>query len=135
MATCLTVRQPWAWAIAAGLKKVENRTWQTEFRGTLLIHAGSSRAELASRDRDRWLRLMPGLPEESGLAFGAVVAVAEVLDCVRREHAPRGPFSEGPWCWLLGRVLALPEPVPLRGAQGLFPAPATVAAAVRAQLS
>lgn len=38
----LTVKQPWASAIMAGLKRVENRTWRTDYRGPLAIHAGSS---------------------------------------------------------------------------------------------
>ena len=36
----LSIRQPWAWAIVAGFKPVENRTWKTGYRGPLLIHAG-----------------------------------------------------------------------------------------------
>ena len=36
----LSVRQPWAWAIVAGWKPIENRTWATDYRGPLLIHAG-----------------------------------------------------------------------------------------------
>jgi hypothetical protein len=36
----LTVRQPWASLIVTGAKDVENRSWPTSYRGTLLIHAG-----------------------------------------------------------------------------------------------
>lgn len=36
----LTLRQPWAWAVASGHKKVENRVWAPRYRGPLLIHAG-----------------------------------------------------------------------------------------------
>jgi hypothetical protein len=35
----LSVKQPYATLICAGVKKVENRTWQTDYRGKLLIHA------------------------------------------------------------------------------------------------
>jgi hypothetical protein len=35
----LSVRQPYATFICAGVKKVENRTWKTDYRGRLLIHA------------------------------------------------------------------------------------------------
>jgi len=34
----LSVKQPWATYICAGLKDVENRTWTTDYRGRLLIH-------------------------------------------------------------------------------------------------
>lgn len=36
---CLSVRQPWAWCLANGQKPVENRTWKTNYRGPLAIHA------------------------------------------------------------------------------------------------
>ena len=35
----LTVRQPWASLIVAGLKDVENRPWSTKYRGRLGNHA------------------------------------------------------------------------------------------------
>ena len=35
----LSIRQPWAWLIMTGLKDVENRTWNTDFRGKFAIHA------------------------------------------------------------------------------------------------
>src|SRR5262245_56805148 len=36
----LSVRQPWAALLVAGLKTVEVRTWPTSRRGRILIHAG-----------------------------------------------------------------------------------------------
>ena len=51
---CLTVRQPWAWAIVAGLKSIENRSRRTTHRGPLLIHAGISRSELKVQTVERW---------------------------------------------------------------------------------
>lgn len=52
----LTLRQPWAWMMATGIvrtdgvtvrKTIENRRWNTSFRGQFLIHAakGMTRAE------------------------------------------------------------------------------------------
>lgn len=38
----LSIRQPWAWLILNSLKDVENRTWTTDYRGTVYIHAGKS---------------------------------------------------------------------------------------------
>jgi hypothetical protein len=35
----LSVRQPYASLICWGLKKIENRSWDTAYRGKLLIHA------------------------------------------------------------------------------------------------
>lgn len=38
---CISIRQPWASLICAGIKNVENRSWQTKYRGKILIHASS----------------------------------------------------------------------------------------------
>lgn len=35
----LSVRQPWASLIAWGDKTIEHRSWETPYRGPLLIHA------------------------------------------------------------------------------------------------
>ena len=36
----LTIKQPWATLIMQGDKRFEFRSWQTKYRGDLLIHAG-----------------------------------------------------------------------------------------------
>ena len=38
----ITIKQPWASLIAEGLKKYEFRTWNTKYRGDILIHAGKA---------------------------------------------------------------------------------------------
>jgi hypothetical protein len=54
----LSVRQPYATLICAGIKTVENRTWKTDYRGRILIHA--------SGDQTDWLdwRCLPKSFEE-----------------------------------------------------------------------
>ena len=36
----ITIKQPFASLIAAGIKEYEFRTWNTKYRGDILIHAG-----------------------------------------------------------------------------------------------
>lgn len=43
----LSIKQPWAYLIACGLKDIENRTWKTNFRGRIYIHASSISANEA----------------------------------------------------------------------------------------
>ena len=40
-AMCMSMHQPWASLLVCGIKKHEGRTWNTEFRGRLFIHAAS----------------------------------------------------------------------------------------------
>ena len=40
----LSIRQPWAGLIIAGIKTIENGPWRTNFRGPLLIQASVARS-------------------------------------------------------------------------------------------
>jgi hypothetical protein len=110
----LTICQPYAELIARGLKTIENRTWTTSYRGPLLIHAGKSR---------QWLR-PDDIADYPYMAFGAIVAVADLVDIKPLRDLPlalqHDPHANGPFCWLLGRVYRLSEPVPCPGAQQLW---------------
>jgi hypothetical protein len=127
MTKAITVCQPYAALIAAGEKRVENRTWPTRYRGPLLIHAGKSQA---------WLKSFDGpVPM---LVFGAIVAEADLVACFSVAAISRGKVptryrelashahTEGPYCWVLENVSPLAEPVPYRGQQGLFDVPEAV---------
>jgi ASCH domain len=117
---CLTVRQPYAWAIIHGQKRIENRSRQTTHRGPLAIHAGKTQDEFKGRD---FAETMPGLPTIDDLAFGAIIGVVDVVECVPYDQVRDQPFAEPlGFCWLLANPRPI-EPVPLRGALSLFEVP------------
>jgi hypothetical protein len=52
----LSVRQPYASLLVRGIKRFESRTWSTDYRGPLLIHASStqvSKDAIAYIENDR----------------------------------------------------------------------------------
>ncbi|MCF6467326.1 hypothetical protein FAF44_02715 [Nonomuraea sp. MG754425] len=127
----ITIWQPWSWAIAANLKPVENRTRATQHRGEIAIHAGKHWDEIGAAD---W-RIMGAARSEVPLAaddprfvFGAIIAVAELVDVTRAGPAPWA--EPGQVHWLLAGVRPLAEPVPCRGRQSLWEVPPDVEAAV-----
>ena len=122
----LTIHQPWASAIAAGQKTIENRTWRTSYRGPLLIHAGRS---LKSMDFGRAFLDRLGIELPTTLPLGSIVALAELVDC-RPLGDLEDPFAEGPVCWMLQNIRAL-EPLFWPGGQGLFELPAAAIARLR----
>lgn len=117
---CLTVSQPWAWAIVSGHKRIENRTWTTEHRGDLAIHAGLSHAY-----DEEGVRVLEALgievPPRETWTRGAVVGLVQLVDIVPLAKVRGQPLATGPWCWMLARARTLGRPRPLRGRQGLYP--------------
>jgi len=45
----LTIKSPWAFLIACGVKNIENRTWKTNFRGRIFIHQSKNGIEVKDR--------------------------------------------------------------------------------------
>jgi hypothetical protein len=116
LAPALTVRQPWAWAIVAGHKDVENRRWSTPYRGPLLIHASRRAApEDWLKELRRLLDRGTAIPEQ--FEYGAVIGVVE-LRSIGRDSASVWALP-GLQHWQLGRARTL-APIPTLGALGLF---------------
>ena len=113
----LSVQQPWAFLIVSGQKDVENRSWPTNVRGRVLIHAGK-RFDAESYE---YLLGQEGLlmPEPVGFLRGGVVGEADLWDCVE-DHASK--WFEGPFGFLLRNQRELPFR-PWRGQLGFFEAP------------
>lgn len=112
----LSIHQPWAWLIVNGYKDIENRSWNTSYRGSLLIHAGKAidRAALASV-RLRFPQIVLPLFFETGGIVGSVT-LADVVT-----HSA-SPWFVGPYGFVLEDARVQPF-VRLRGQLGLFPAP------------
>lgn len=120
----LTVRQPWAGLIAAGIKPVENRTWRRDYRGPLWLHAGAGTDVVAP-----WIGYFISLGEEmiSPEVFhagGALIAQVELTGIHQAAGccAPWGMPDQ--WHWEIRPVRVLAAPVPARGALGLWRVPA-----------
>lgn len=134
----LTVRQPWATLIALGVKRYETRTRPTNVRGRVAIHAGLSepcaKGVTARFVKPNWwishfVHDGLWLQFEDGnvvpLPLGAIVATAELVDCVPTD-APKitwpeyqiGDWTPGRWAWRLDDVRPLAVPVPAKGRQG-----------------
>jgi hypothetical protein len=121
----LSLWQPWASAMAMGLKTVETRCWGAAYRGQLAIHA----AKRWTRDEREFAQAM-GLPID--LPLGAVVAVG-TLEAIHQTDVIRdrledgelawGNYAPGRFAWVFRNIRALPHPVPCLGRQGFFEIP------------
>jgi ASCH domain len=101
----VSIKQPWASLIAAGVKTLEIRAWPTEHRGALLIC--SSRR-----------------PVLEGHQHGVALCVVDVVDCramTRRDvpFACVGEFYPNHFAWVLGKVRLI-KPFSVMGQLRLF---------------
>lgn len=95
---CLSVRQPWASLIIAGVKTVENRPYPTPIRGTIAIHASGEESEFTYKLAQDYIRergIQVELPAIDDLPTNAVIGLVDIVDCVK-DSSDRwftGPFG------------------------------------------
>ncbi|HEY0075556.1 MAG TPA: ASCH domain-containing protein [Abditibacteriaceae bacterium] len=139
----ISLWDPWATLVAIGAKKIETRSWPTDYRGPLAIHASRRTSELkiCLQNEHFWKALSPRYVEigeytERGKAklahhfsLGCVVAVVDLKDCVPTEELAStisdqelafGNYARGRFAWILENVRSLQNPLPQRGAQRFF---------------
>ena len=123
----LTLLQPWATLVASGAKQIETRSSSTKYRGPLAIHSSARWTEEA-RAFARNRAVIARLGDERVFPLGAIVAVCDLVDCVATDDVgvispweeAFGDYSPGRYAWYLHNIVPLDEPVPAKGALGLW---------------
>lgn len=128
----LSIHRPYAALILAGIKPIENRTWDTRYRGLMVIHAAKHRATLPKEQlallTTPYQVTVGMLPD---LQYTGFVGVVELMDVC--EEAVYGRACDcGPWALPNSRhwILANPRPfhttLKANGRQRLFIPPLVV---------
>ena len=84
----LSIKQPWAYLIACGLKDIENRTWKTKYRGKILIHTSSKSDNEPYQlfTDEQWDEIEKNQmdPEvfNSYKDLGMIIGEVDIVDCV-----------------------------------------------------
>lgn len=147
----LSLTQPWATLVSIGAKTIETRSWKTDYRGPLAIHASKAFPAWAqelcfanSRFVEALRTVKIATPEDlSLLPRGFILGVTTLVDCIRTssEQRPRigsaeyefGDYSNGRWMWMLGEAIAFPTPIPCGGLLGVWVVDADITAQCRDQ--
>lgn len=117
----LSINQPWAWLIVNGHKGVENRSWDTRYRGFFLIHAGKR----IDYDAYEFLEDMDiDVPPPCDLPIGGIVGKARLINTVHIRDKQLVTEKDKPWFFgEYGFILDSAEPCelkPCKGALGFF---------------
>lgn len=137
----IALHQPYASAVALGLKRNETRHWPTKYRGPLAIFAAQRQTPDVCKVFLHFVencdpRAYHRFDAECGcifsqLPFGAYVATCQLTDCVPVETYLRknkltdrermlGDYSNGRFVWTLDQIEQLNPPVPAKGRQGFW---------------
>lgn len=81
----ITIKQPFASLIAAGLKEYEFRTWKTKYRGEILIHAGKGVDKKAMKKFEQLNLEYPS---------GCIIAKVTLADCIKVDDELRKKLNE-----------------------------------------
>lgn len=137
---CVSVRQPWADLLAAGIKPFENRGWYCNHRGSLVIHAGKTWKDdeedayielmyKALKIKDRWRQ---GILARSRSRLGGFVGICNMRMCISAkdwfstgglEYDGEHQWFTGPYGWVITGSQMFSHVIPYRGQQGLFRVP------------
>ena len=125
----ISLWQIWALAMERELKRNETRSWSTDYRGWLAIHAAKKPFYARDYSVEFVTRVRRDGLLDAPLTYGAVLCVVRLVDVLRVEQVRNrlsetervyGNYDDGRYAWVTKDRVAIPEPIPLTGHQGLF---------------
>lgn len=130
----LSIKQPWLYCITdlvENPKRIENRTWKPRasmIGETIALHAskGTSQIDFYTAGEMAWEQF-DAIDHDCPMPRGAIVATAKIVSVVTISD---DFWFAGPFGWVLDDVERIPDPIPCRGALGLWTVPPSVLEAV-----
>ena len=124
----LSLTQPWASLLVSGKKRIETRSWATQYRGWLAIHAAKTFpghcVALCNKERFRSALADIGIFNPGDLPLGALLGVAWLGECLHTDDVTWdresdeyafGNFEPGRYAWCCDGALGLLRPMPAKG--------------------
>ena len=124
----LSLTEPYATLIKLGKKKIETRSFKTNYRGELYIHASSTKIPKEWKNNKELMSLVDG----NDLSFGLIICKCNLVDCVYmdEEFLDRikkdkleficGDYRLGRYAWILKDIEVLDKPIFAKGKLGIW---------------
>lgn len=118
----LSIKEPYATLIASGNKLIETRSWKTNYRGEIFIHASGTKLAKEYLTNEYVLSLITNL----NLNFGNIICKANLIDCVymddnflnkiklNTKEYNLGLYEKGRYAWIFEDVEPI-YPIPVKG--------------------
>lgn len=118
----ITLKQPWATLVAEGIKKYEFRSWKTNYRGKLLIHAGIG-VDKEAMEKVKHLALK--FPSRK------IIASVDLIDCllldeelnnkiINEKNIAYGNKIRDGYAWKIDNVIKIDSDINVNGKLGLW---------------
>ncbi|XP_014239981.1 activating signal cointegrator 1 [Cimex lectularius] len=126
LGVCLSMHQPWATLLVAGIKKHEGRSWYTSHRGRLWIAAAGKQPtkEDIEEVQDQYRKLRgDNVKFPSKYPVGCLLGFVNVVNCLAqeeyREHFPYGESDE-PFVFICENPTPSPVLFPMKGKHKIY---------------
>lgn len=124
----MTIRQPFAWLVTAGVKSIENRGRTSRHRGLIAIHASKAMPQATYQAA---CKLFGHGIDPALMHRGAIIGVAELVRVVEQS---RSRWFFGPYGYVLENPVEI-EPIACIGQLGIWTVPPRIAAIVHSRIS
>ena len=125
----LSLTEPYATLIKNGVKTIETRSWKTNYRGKLYIHASATKMPKEYKNNKELMALV----NKDDLNYGAIICSCELVDCIemtdefvnnvknnRKNEYITGVYSTGRYAWILKNIEVLDKPIKAKGHLGIW---------------
>lgn len=124
----LSLTEPYATIIKEGKKKIETRSWKTNYRGKLYIHASSTKIPKEYKENKDLMALV----DINKLNYGNIICSCELVDCIEmtdefiasvklnKDKYVSGIYAKGRYAWILKNIEVLDNPIKAKGHLGIW---------------
>lgn len=125
----LSLTEPYASLIKENKKLVETRSWKTDYRGELYIHASATPIPKKWKENQELMALV----KDCSFNFGSIICKCQLVDCIymteeyiknmKENHYQEyicGEYSIGRYAWILEDVVPLDIPIKAKGSLGIW---------------
>lgn len=124
----ISIIEPWASLIKEKIKYIETRSWKTNYRGKIYIHASLKKVP----KKDERINNLISLLEDQEFKYGHIIAEATLVDCIymddtfiskikeNNQEYICGEYSIGRYAWVLKDIKKLDKPIPAKGKLGIW---------------
>ena len=124
----VSIIEPWASLIKENVKYIETRSWKTNYRGKIYIHASLKKVP----KKDERINNLITLLKDKDFKYGHIIAEATLVDCIymdeefiskiknNNQEYICGEYSIGRYAWVLEDIKELSKPIPAKGSLGIW---------------